>query len=259
MWYQTAKLFKLPRALRILNMAFIYVIFMSSSLIVGFSIFGLIRIVIPNQEKRSRAFTKIVQMMWMQFLKLLQFCQIYESIEVNGIEKLKHLDSPLLVSNHVSLIDIVALGAHIPHFNCVVKASLYNQPFFGAIVRACKFIPNSGAEEFIVSCRESFDSKRPLVIFPQGTRTSPNEKLKFKRGAANIIARIEDITVVPVTIEANPPIFTKELKWYEVPKELPRLSISIGDPLDFHEDISDEVVITKRVQLINRFLEKLYR
>ncbi len=258
MWYQTANRMTFPYPLRAIFVIFVYILFMTLSLFVGSALFTAIRLFIWNKEKRGTIYLFVVQQLWSSYLKVLQFFQIYESITIEGAEKLEQVQSPLVISNHISLIDIVALGANIPHFNCVVKSSLYNQAFLGLIVRACQFIPNSGGEEFISSCKDNFASGRPLVLFPQGTRTNSNEKIKFQRGAANIVARIDNVTVVPVFIKTDSPVFTKDLPWYHLPKQVSHLQVTFGDPLLIPDEIQQEPIITKRVKKINQFLENQY-
>ena len=46
------------------------------------------------------------------------------------------------------------------------------------------------------------NSKRPLIIFPQGTRTLPNERPQFKKGASRIYQELK-ITCLPVAINSG--------------------------------------------------------
>ena len=46
------------------------------------------------------------------------------------------------------------------------------------------------------------NSKRPLIIFPQGTRILPNERPSFKKGAARIYEELK-ITCQPVAINSG--------------------------------------------------------
>ena len=46
------------------------------------------------------------------------------------------------------------------------------------------------------------NSKRPLVIFPQGTRVLPNERPKFKKGASRIYEKLQ-VPCQPVAINSG--------------------------------------------------------
>ena len=45
-------------------------------------------------------------------------------------------------------------------------------------------------------------SNRPLIIFPQGTRVLPNERLPFKKGASRIYEQL-NVTCQPVAINSG--------------------------------------------------------
>ena len=69
------------------------------------------------------------------------------------------------------------------------------------------------------------NSKRPLIIFPQGTRVLPDERQPFKKGASRIYEKLK-ITCQPVAINSG----------YVWPKKGPKLSnktitISILKPI----------------------------
>ena len=46
------------------------------------------------------------------------------------------------------------------------------------------------------------NSKRPLIIFPQGTRVLPDERTPFKKGASRIYEELK-ITCQPVAINSG--------------------------------------------------------
>ena len=46
------------------------------------------------------------------------------------------------------------------------------------------------------------NSKRPLIIFPQGTRTLPNERPQFKKGASRIYQELK-VSCQPVAINSG--------------------------------------------------------
>jgi len=55
-----------------------------------------------------------------------------------------------------------------------------------------------------------------VIVFPEGTRSRPNEPLKFLRGAAHIALKSRR-PIVPVLLQCDPPTMTKGSRWYEIP------------------------------------------
>jgi len=72
------------------------------------------------------------------------------------------------------------LIAHIPNAVCVVKAKLWSNPFFGGVVRAAGYIRNDEPETLMRDCAACLAAGLPLIIFPEGTRTVPGERLHFR-------------------------------------------------------------------------------
>ena len=250
---------KFPRVLRLFSLLLVYTLFMGLALILGAIVFTSISLVVRDKDRKTEIFVSLIQNIWSHFVNLLIFLKLYEEITVKGVENVySSSKNTLIIANHPSLIDVVVIGANIKNFNCVVKSSIYNHPFLGMVVRTCNFIPNSGGEEFIARCKEGFKHNRPLIIFPQGTRTISNKNIKFKRGAANIVARIEDVAIIPTYIETNPPFFSKEKPWYHIPKVLPKMRVTFGKQLIIPQEILKEPIATQRVKLINKFLEEHY-
>ena len=70
-----------------------------------------------------------------------------------------------------------------------------------------------------------------MIIFPEGTRTRPNEPMVFHRGAANVALRAAAV-VTPVYIRCEPTTLTKSEPWYRIPARRPHFSLSVGDDLD---------------------------
>lgn len=82
----------------------------------------------------------------------------------------------------------------------------------------------------IEAAADAFEKGHALIIFPEGTRTTPGKPLKLKRGAANIAIRAEaDIT--PVLISCSPSTLTKQDRWYQVPARKVHMRIQVNEGL----------------------------
>jgi 1-acyl-sn-glycerol-3-phosphate acyltransferase len=96
-------------------------------------------------------------------------------------------------------------------------------------MRAAGYIRNDiVAEEFIENCRDTLAQGSNLIIFPEGTRSVPGQKLRFQRGFANV-ALAAQVDPLPVRIECNPITLTKGLPWYQVPERRAAFRVSVGE------------------------------
>ena len=233
-----------------------FIIFMAWGFLLGVVLFPAVRLF--HGARARKIFHRQVRLSWQIFNFVMQITGAFSSIKVTGQENIPKDRPCLLIGNHLTLIDIVALGARVPDFNCVVKMGLWNHPFFGAVVKACDFIPNVASVEFIEKCRTSFNENRPLIIFPQGERTLPEVPIKFQRGAAQIAVRTGvDISVVPVIFQCTPLTLAKKMRWYQSPPS-PRLTIHIQPPLPAPTALNDDEPIPLKVRELTKHWEDYF-
>lgn len=112
-------------------------------------------------------------------------------------------------SNHESLVDILVLGAALPgDFKWAAKRSVMNVPFLGWHLRLAGHVPvdrNKG-KDAALAVMEAFESvlrnEKPLLVFPEGTRTADGKLKAFKDGAFRA-AVLTGKPVVPVAINGT--------------------------------------------------------
>ena len=158
---------------------------------------------------------------------------IMASFDVVGLEKIPKQNGCVVVANHPTLIDVCALIAILPPSSCIVKTALWRHPFIGGVVRWAGYIPNDDAVSMLTSCKNAFSLHRPLIIFPEGTRSSKNDMGKFSRGAAQIALRT-NTSIMPVLIQCNPSTLQKEHRWFDIPQT------AFSFKLTFFEEIMED-------------------
>lgn len=111
----------------------------------------------------------------------------------------------MFIINHQSVIDIVAMEATTTrNLAWIAKQELFEIPFFGHLFKSCKMISvdrdnKQGLIKLIKDSKERLDNGRPLVIFPEGTRSKGKEILEFKAGAKMIADKLK-LKVQPIVI-----------------------------------------------------------
>jgi 1-acyl-sn-glycerol-3-phosphate acyltransferase len=126
---------------------------------------------------------------------------------MEGLEHVPAEGPALLVCNHVSYLDPVytAVFVHrarrVPRF--LAKASLWDVPLFGRVLRGSRQIPVSrGAADAgtsLEAARAAFDDDGIVVIYPEGTitRDEAGWPMAARSGAARL-ALDRDVPVIPV-------------------------------------------------------------
>lgn len=179
------------------------------------------------------------------------------NFEVIGRERLQGCGSQLVLANHPTLIDVVALIALIPDASCVVKQALWKNPFVALVVRAAAYISNAEPEGVIDACVDEMQHSQPLIMFPEGTRTVPGKPLHFQRGAAYIALR-SGRPFLPVLIHCEPSTLTKGAAWYRIPKRKFTLRLQVMEPMYTSALIADAIDSPLHARRLTAALEEFF-
>ena len=125
-------------------------------------------------------------------------------------------DQPqILVANHVSWFDVLALAAHLPgRYLFVAKRELERVPLFAHAVRGCGHIfidrtDRNRAVESLSRARERLEEERPTIImFPEGTRSRTGALQPFKKGAF-VLSIQTGVEVIPAAISGSRDVMKK--------------------------------------------------
>ncbi|MFC3874247.1 lysophospholipid acyltransferase family protein [Neisseria musculi] len=211
-----------------------------SATLAGFILFGLFGLMFqavllpytrksrrsPKQQKQAR---RIISRVWRWFAGYLE-CSRVLRIQFNGAEKLGR-PGQLILANHPSLLDVVILVGRVPETNCIVKKDLIDHPLMRNQIIASGYIPNDESLEMMEEADAVLKSGQSLLVFPEGTRTGWDGKIKLHRGAVSIGLRSARV-ITPVCIKMNPPNFKKGQPWYKIPPHTVHYDITVGDDID---------------------------
>ena len=130
-------------------------------------------------------------------------------IEIKGIENIPKNEKYFVASAHQSMFETFALQAVLDYPVFILKKELLKIPLFGLYLKKIKSIEivrdtttkdNLNFFEKVASIIKN--ESRPLLIFPQGTRLKPDERLPFKKGVGRIYEAL-DISCVPIALDSG--------------------------------------------------------
>lgn len=127
----------------------------------------------------------------------------------------------IIVMNHVSLIDICVLLAHIPDAVCIAKAAAKRNPFLSAVVRKVFIANDKGGAETLAEAKDYLAHGIHVVIFPQGTRGGE----KLQRGAARL-ALATRAEIEAYHIAYDPVALAKGQPWWDVGDKIIRVTLA---------------------------------
>ena len=205
-------------------------------------------------RQRERARYTVSRLFWL-FIRCMARLGVL-TYDVQGAERLGR-PGQMIIANHPSLIDVVFLIGLVRNANCVVKQSLWQNPFTRSPVRATQYISNDGSIDMLDKAAEALQQGQTLIIFPEGTRTPPGHMPAFHRGAAAIALRGAKI-LTPVVIKVSPTTLTKAEPWYRIPKRRVHFSFCVGADIDPNAFAAAAGPPPKASRLLNDFVHDYF-
>lgn len=137
-------------------------------------------------------------------------------VELLGLENVSHERAQIIVANHVSWYDVLALAAYTPkRYRFVAKKELARVPLWGHAWIAAGHIAvdRSDNQRAVASLdqagRTIREDNSSIIIFPEGTRSRTGELQPFKKGAF-VLALHNGIEIVPVAVQGTRDIMARD-------------------------------------------------
>ena len=111
----------------------------------------------------------------------------------------------MVMMNHQSLLDIIVIEhIHNRDLAWVAKKEISDLFFFGHIIKAPRMISvdrenKAGLMHLLKEAKDRLDKKRPIAMFPEGTRSDGKSMLNF-RPCAKMIANKFNLKVQPIVL-----------------------------------------------------------
>ena len=177
---------------------------------------------------------------------------VLSHLESHGNENIPRQGGVLLVSNHVSLLDTLIIGAATDRELHFLGADIYfHIPCLGGLFTRLNAIPIKRATpswqslKKVISCLEM---GKALLIFPEGTRSTDGTLGEIKKGASFIIHH-SGVPVIPVFLKGAERFMPRGAKFIRPAK----LSVTFGPPIDF----TGLKGIDRRQELYQRMSEQI--
>ena len=180
----------------------IFNIFIYSGLIVIF-ILAIPTLVLPDK------FTIFFGRLSAKYIVLILKLVMNTKVIFHGEENLKKVDRFFVASAHQSMFETFALQIPLDGPIFILKKELLNIPLFGWYLRkigSIAIIRETTTKEnlnFFGKIKKKLEeSKRPLLIFPQGTRVKLDEQPPFKKGVSRIYKAL-NLPCIPVALNTG--------------------------------------------------------
>lgn len=148
--------------------------------------------------------------MWNFFLmpiccSYLKICGI--KIEIRGREHLKQ-EGVIYAAKHQSAIETYCLSSYITKATFILKKELTYIPIFGwaqhfyGMIAVDRAAGGATLKKLLKEAKDRMKNGRPIIIFPEGTRTKPGLTTQYKPGLVFLYQNL-NAPVVPVALNTG--------------------------------------------------------
>lgn len=189
----------------------------------------LLRLAPGDALVRQRRARWMIHIFFKAFTWALQLSGILH-LKVEGLPDPQALEGKLILANHPGYLDVVVIISVLGTSACIVKEGVFHNFFFGGLVREAGHVYDPDPERALALSVGVLDKGGSLIVFPEGTRTSPGQPLHFQRGAAHI-ALSSRAGIVPLIVTTDPPLLEKGSRWYDMPIRTCQYRVCVQAPL----------------------------
>jgi len=184
---------------------------------------------LPATDGTERFFQRFIHY---HFRFFHEWCSLVNLVQVryDGWERIPP-GGVVLVSNHISLIDVTCLLANVPEALCIFKPAIRRNPVLGAGARRAGYLGSDGGQELVRRAVEKVTHGHTLLVFPEGTREVSGQLLPFKPGFASIARRARaPVQLIRITTDSD--MLTKGRPILRLPRVPTRVTVTVGPLLE---------------------------
>jgi len=129
-------------------------------------------------------------------------------IRVSGLDRVDWSRPAVIMANHQSYLDVLALFTAIPRpVGVLAKKELFAVPLFGGVMRSIGCVPvdrsNRGeAMEMVRAAADQVRAGQSIAVFPEGTRGPGDRVAPMKKGPF-YLTQMAGVDIVPVGIRGS--------------------------------------------------------
>ena len=217
---------------------------------------GPLHLILPRRmgERLGRY---LLHQLFRKFVIYLRLSDLVKA-DLSGLDPLQDLTHPFIAApNHTSLWDVVFIIARLRSAVCVIKKPILVNPLLGGGARLAGYIANDGMTRMIRSASKSLAEGGQLLLFPEGTRTSPGAHWinPLKGGCAIIATRIQ-VPIYPIFIRSDTRFLQKGWPLWRRPVFPITIRFELGEPLVPLPDETSQALTARLAAAFERELSK---
>ncbi len=116
----------------------------------------------------------------------------------------------IIVCNHQSQLDLMAVLSIAPKAVILTKEWVWNNPLYSLILRAAEFYPvNEGVDNINARVTDLLSRGYSIITFPEGTRSKDQKIHRFHQGAFHM-AKVHHVDILPIFLTGLGQVLPKD-------------------------------------------------
>ena len=230
------------------NTKFSFFTFLNNLVIYPFTAVCVIIVLIANVLKQKNIVSSILSI-WSKGMFIL----MGKNYKIIGRENIIPNKRYILLMNHASIFDIMAIMAIYPKVAWFGRSALLNFPLFGRVLNIINYVPMKSSDlkntKLMIQNIIKNTKNKTVGIFPEGTRTLNGEGNRYRNGFIHVL-RASKLDIIPISLNGFYKYKPKNRFYYDYSV---RLSATVHKPLLFSElkNLEDKEII----QLVKTIIE----
>lgn len=156
-------------------------------------------------------------------------------IVLRDADKVRADQAYVMCSNHESSGDILLIFALKKQYRWVSKRDNFFIPFLGWMMAMAGYVSvvrgdRKSREKMMADCKRQLAMGNSIMIFPEGTRSTQEAMLPFKRGAFTLACEAK-VPIAPIVIAGTREILPRNSLVFTMGRKI-RPRIQVLDPID---------------------------
>ena len=173
-------------------------VFGIGTVLISITCFPIAKLIFPKPRNFKYHMRHLIYLLFRLFVRFMSVFGILK-VKVNKKNYLNNLKSFIIVANHPGYLDSVIMLSMLKHGSIIPKAALSKKNVMQVIIKEL-YMPNSiPFDEMVELAKVDLETGNCIMIFPEGTRSTPYGQHVYKKGAARLSLRA-NVPIVPVYI-----------------------------------------------------------
>lgn len=176
-------------------------------------------LLLPHRERYGASVRRVIRASFDLWLRWLHFSRVVR-ISWEGFDEPLQ-SGTVFVANHPTLVDATFLLARLPDAICIFKPRLMRNPAIGPAALMGGYISGDAGIDLIRQAAEKVAGGNSLLIFPEGTRTTPGRDCEPLKAGFALIAQRAHAPIQLIKVIAPPDLAARGRPWWKPPEKLP--------------------------------------